>query len=90
MQFISGVNAFSYWGVALVWDLLTFIVTSLITLATLFVFQEPGWTTVQEFGEFLNAIKTRRFGTVSIFQGVVSSYLCVWDGLLCLFCTLHQ
>ncbi|XP_063704504.1 phospholipid-transporting ATPase ABCA3-like [Culicoides brevitarsis] len=53
LQFVSGVNIFTYWAVSFIWDYLSFLVTILLYLATLVCFQEEGWRTVSELGRVL-------------------------------------
>lgn len=53
LQFVSGVNVLIFWVTAIIWDYLTFIITSIVLVATLAVFQEDGWSTIPELGMFL-------------------------------------
>ncbi|XP_058456304.1 phospholipid-transporting ATPase ABCA3-like [Malaya genurostris] len=50
LQFVSGVNVVIFWCVSFIWDYFTFAITSLVYLGTLAIFQEEGWTTVEELG----------------------------------------
>ncbi|XP_065074348.1 phospholipid-transporting ATPase ABCA3-like [Ochlerotatus camptorhynchus] len=50
LQFVSGVNVFTFWSVSFIWDYITFLITALIYLATLTAFQEDGWSTGEELG----------------------------------------
>ncbi|XP_062556229.1 phospholipid-transporting ATPase ABCA3-like [Armigeres subalbatus] len=50
LQFVSGINVFTFWSVSFIWDYFTFIVTALVYLATLIAFQEEGWSTTEELG----------------------------------------
>ncbi|XP_063703387.1 phospholipid-transporting ATPase ABCA1-like [Culicoides brevitarsis] len=53
LQFVSGVNIASYWITGFLWDYFTFFCTAVISLLTIFVFQETGWSTVPEMGRCL-------------------------------------
>ncbi|XP_052859969.1 phospholipid-transporting ATPase ABCA3-like [Anopheles cruzii] len=50
LQFVSGINVFTFWIVSFLWDFVTYIVTALIYIATLAAFQEEGWATFEELG----------------------------------------
>ncbi|XP_053687488.1 phospholipid-transporting ATPase ABCA3-like [Sabethes cyaneus] len=50
LQFVSGVNVSVFWCVSFLWDYFTFLVTALVYLGILAVFQEPGWSTTGELG----------------------------------------
>ncbi|XP_058835899.1 phospholipid-transporting ATPase ABCA3-like [Topomyia yanbarensis] len=50
LQFVSGVNVATFWGVSFIWDYFTFMITALIYLGILAVFQEEGWSTIEELG----------------------------------------
>lgn len=50
MQFVSGVNIWTFWFTAYVWDLVTFLITTGVMVASLAVFQEDGWSTGDELG----------------------------------------
>lgn len=54
LQFVSGVNVLIFWVTAIIWDYFTFILTSIILIATLAVFQEDGWSTFAELGNVLS------------------------------------
>jgi hypothetical protein len=51
LQFVSGVNAAVYWTTAMIWDYSTFVVTCVLTVLTLFIFQEDEWSTFDELGK---------------------------------------
>lgn len=53
LQFVSGINIWTFWLTAFVWDLITFVVTICFMVATLAVFQEDGWSTGDEIGRVL-------------------------------------
>lgn len=53
LQFVSGVNVFTFWSVSFIWDYITFFITALIYLTTLTAFQEDGWSTGEELGRVL-------------------------------------
>ncbi|XP_038108176.1 ATP-binding cassette sub-family A member 3 [Culex quinquefasciatus] len=48
LQFVSGVNVFTFWAVNFVWDYFTYLITALVYLGILSVWQEEGWSTVEE------------------------------------------
>lgn len=50
LQFVSGVNVFTFWITALIWDYITFVITAIFSIATLAAFQEEGWSTFEELG----------------------------------------
>lgn len=56
-----------FWLTAIIWDYFTFIVTSIILIATLAVFQEDGWSSVDELGKhiFLCYQVRSSFSTIS-------------------------
>uniref|UniRef100_A0A182UD52 ABC transporter domain-containing protein n=1 Tax=Anopheles melas TaxID=34690 RepID=A0A182UD52_9DIPT len=53
LQFVSGINVFTFWIVSFVWDFLTYVITALIYIATLAAFQEDGWSSFEELGRVL-------------------------------------
>lgn len=56
LQFVSGANVFIFWITAYVWDLITFIFTSIMLVVTLSIFQEDGFSSIQELGRVLAAL----------------------------------
>ncbi|XP_001662813.2 ATP-binding cassette sub-family A member 3 [Aedes aegypti] len=50
LQYVSGTNIALYWTVAFIWDYLMFLVTCLLYIATLAIFQEEGWSSFEELG----------------------------------------
>lgn len=48
LQFVSGVNAVTFWTVSFLWDYLVFIVAMILYILTLAAFQEEGWSTPAE------------------------------------------
>lgn len=50
LQYVSGTNIALYWVVAFIWDYLMFMVTCLLYIATLAIFQEEGWSSFEELG----------------------------------------
>ncbi|XP_062556230.1 phospholipid-transporting ATPase ABCA3-like [Armigeres subalbatus] len=48
LQFVSGVNAVTFWTVSFLWDYLVFIVAMMLYILTLAAFQEEGWSTPAE------------------------------------------
>lgn len=50
LQFVSGVNVFTYWIISFFWDYLSFLVTIILYVGTLAIFQEDGWRTISEIG----------------------------------------
>ncbi|XP_058116458.1 phospholipid-transporting ATPase ABCA3-like [Anopheles ziemanni] len=50
LQFVSGINVFTFWIVSFLWDFMTYVITALLYIITLAVFQEEGWATFEELG----------------------------------------
>ncbi|XP_064211531.1 phospholipid-transporting ATPase ABCA3 isoform X2 [Tribolium castaneum] len=50
LQFVSGVNAFVFWGTAFLCDLITYLITVIFVLITFAVLQEDGFKTTDEIG----------------------------------------
>lgn len=50
LQFVSGINVLMYWLTAFLWDYLTFIIIALLMTITIGVFQEDGYSTLEELG----------------------------------------
>lgn len=50
LQFVSGVNVFTFWITSFLWDYLTFMFTVALLICTLVSFQEEGWSTAAELG----------------------------------------
>uniref|UniRef100_A0A182K217 ABC transporter domain-containing protein n=1 Tax=Anopheles christyi TaxID=43041 RepID=A0A182K217_9DIPT len=50
LQFVSGVNAVTFWGVSFLWDFGVYCVAMALYIATLAAFGEEGWSTPQELG----------------------------------------
>ncbi|XP_053679934.1 phospholipid-transporting ATPase ABCA3-like [Anopheles nili] len=50
LQFVSGINVFTFWVVSFIWDFFTYVITALIYIATLAAFQEEGWSSFEELG----------------------------------------
>ncbi|XP_065074349.1 phospholipid-transporting ATPase ABCA3-like [Ochlerotatus camptorhynchus] len=48
LQFVSGVNAITFWTVSFLWDYLVFILAMILYILTLAAFQEEGWSTPAE------------------------------------------
>ncbi|XP_058461768.1 phospholipid-transporting ATPase ABCA1-like [Malaya genurostris] len=48
LQFVSGVNRFFYWITGFIWDYFTYVIVCLFIIATVAVFQEPGFSTGAE------------------------------------------
>lgn len=51
LQFVSGVNAFIFWGTSFLCDLITYLITIIFLLITLAVLQEDGFKTPDELGK---------------------------------------
>lgn len=45
LQFVSGINIWTFWSTAFLWDIVTFVITILILLISVLIFQEDGWRT---------------------------------------------
>nr|XP_017018280.1 phospholipid-transporting ATPase ABCA1-like [Drosophila kikkawai] len=52
LQFLSGVDAFSYWITILLWDYLIFMLSALMAILTIAAFQESGYATFVELGRY--------------------------------------
>ncbi|KFB51722.1 AGAP007504-PA-like protein [Anopheles sinensis] len=50
LQFVSGVDAVTFWGVSFVWDFAVYCVAMALYLGTLASFEEEGWSTPTELG----------------------------------------
>lgn len=50
LQFVSGINIWTFWITAFLWDLVTFVFTVVVVLVTVLVFQEEGWRTADDMG----------------------------------------
>uniref|UniRef100_A0A6E8VSN7 ABC transporter domain-containing protein n=1 Tax=Anopheles coluzzii TaxID=1518534 RepID=A0A6E8VSN7_ANOCL len=50
LQFVSGVNAITFWAVSFLWDFGVYCVAMALYLGTLAAFGEEGWSTPQELG----------------------------------------
>ncbi|XP_055683327.1 phospholipid-transporting ATPase ABCA3 isoform X3 [Lutzomyia longipalpis] len=50
LQFVSGVNVYTFWFTALIWDYFTYLITACLMIATLAAFQEEGWAEGPELG----------------------------------------
>lgn len=48
LQFVSGANVLTFWVTAILWDILTFLVTIFFLVCTFAAFQEDGWSTALE------------------------------------------
>ncbi|XP_059614826.1 phospholipid-transporting ATPase ABCA3 isoform X2 [Phlebotomus argentipes] len=53
LQFVSGVNVFTFWFTALIWDYIVYLVTACLMIATLAAFQEEGWSEGPELGRVM-------------------------------------
>lgn len=50
LQFVSGVNVFTFWAVSYLWDWCTYIITIIILVVTLICFQEEGFKEGESIG----------------------------------------
>lgn len=50
LQLLSGVNVFIFWASSFLWDLFTFIVTILLIVVTVGLFQMQYWSSPGELG----------------------------------------
>lgn len=53
LQFVSGVNVFTFWMTSFIWDYITYFITTILLVLTLALFQEDGWSTPTELGRTL-------------------------------------
>lgn len=51
LQFVGGVNVWTFWVSQLLWDFVTYTLTSIIIIATLACFQEDGFSSFDELGK---------------------------------------
>lgn len=56
LQFVSGVNVFTFWVTSFLWDFITFVITSVLLVITMAVFQEDGWSSPAELGRFFTVL----------------------------------
>ncbi|XP_020809671.1 ATP-binding cassette sub-family A member 3-like isoform X2 [Drosophila serrata] len=52
LQFLSGVDAFSYWATMFIWDFLIFAISSFMAVITICAFQEPGYSSVTDLSRY--------------------------------------
>lgn len=50
LQFVSGVNVFTFWITSFIWDYFTFFLTAVLMVVTIGIFREEGWSTAPELG----------------------------------------
>ncbi|XP_050076110.1 phospholipid-transporting ATPase ABCA3-like [Anopheles maculipalpis] len=50
LQFVSGVNAITFWGISFMWDFGLYCVAMALYIGTLAAFGEEGWSTPEELG----------------------------------------
>uniref|UniRef100_A0A182MGR1 ABC transporter domain-containing protein n=1 Tax=Anopheles culicifacies TaxID=139723 RepID=A0A182MGR1_9DIPT len=50
LQFVSGVNAITFWGISFLWDFGVYCVAMALYIGTLAAFGEEGWSTPEELG----------------------------------------
>lgn len=50
LQFVSGINVVMYWLTAFLWDYFTFVLIALLMTITIGVFQEDGYSTLEQLG----------------------------------------
>lgn len=69
IQFVSGVNVFTFWSSAYICDLITFLTTILLVIIALSCFQEDGYKTPAQLGKtnIKNFFKFLIFWIVYIF-----------------------
>lgn len=48
LQFVSGINIWTFWSTAFLWDVITFLLTAVIVMFTVLVFQEEGWKSASD------------------------------------------
>lgn len=56
LQFVSGVEVFTFWVTAFLWDLITYIVIAVAIVITLVIFQEDGFSTATELGRLFSML----------------------------------
>lgn len=50
LQFVSGVDVITFWGISYLWDFLTFVITSFCLIITILLYQEDGYNTFSDLG----------------------------------------
>ncbi|XP_065093705.1 phospholipid-transporting ATPase ABCA3-like [Ochlerotatus camptorhynchus] len=73
LQYVSGTNIALYWAVAFIWDYLMFIITCLLYVATVAIFQEEGWSSFAELGRVFLLLML--FGVAFLPTTYLSSFL---------------
>ncbi|XP_031627171.1 ATP-binding cassette sub-family A member 3-like, partial [Contarinia nasturtii] len=73
LQFISGIDVSTFWILSFVFDYATHIVTCFIACFTMYVFEENGWSTVEELTPFFIILTI--FALSSLAVTFVSSFL---------------
>ncbi|XP_055326120.1 phospholipid-transporting ATPase ABCA3-like, partial [Sitodiplosis mosellana] len=73
LQFISGVDASTFWVISFLFDFATYILTSAVFYVTVMSFQEEYWSTASELGPLIAVLTT--FGLSSFAITFVASFL---------------
>ncbi|XP_037883728.1 phospholipid-transporting ATPase ABCA1 isoform X1 [Glossina fuscipes] len=56
LQLVGGVNVWTFWLSQLLWDLFTFIITALIVIIAMSIFQEDGYSTFNELMRYFSVL----------------------------------
>ncbi|XP_055599073.1 phospholipid-transporting ATPase ABCA3-like isoform X2 [Uranotaenia lowii] len=70
LQFVSGISVFTFWCVSFIWDYFTFLITALVYLGTLAIYQEEGWATPEDLSRVLSIMVVFGFAFLPL------TYLC--------------
>ncbi|KAH8342539.1 hypothetical protein KR059_012502, partial [Drosophila kikkawai] len=66
LQFLSGVDAFSYWITMFLWDFLIFMLSALMAIFTICAFQVSGYSTFVDLGRYYALLLIFGLGALSI------------------------
>lgn len=73
LQFISGIDASTFWILSFFFDIVTYMLTSIIVCLAVYAFQESGWSTIDELMPLFIIFSI--FGLSSLTVTLVSSFL---------------
>lgn len=66
LQFVSGVNVFSFWLTSFIWDYLMFCFTVFVTISTLAILQYDGWSSIKDFIELSVSLLAYGFAAIPL------------------------
>lgn len=67
LQYISGANLFIFWGVSIIWDLLTSSITTAMIIVLLILGQNENWRTFDELATVWSVLTAFYFCMIPIF-----------------------